>query len=250
VKFTDSRRAAWDTETTSADPTIARIVTAAIIARGGGRPDRTQTWLIDPKVPIPAETTAVHGISTEQAQADGQDPAEALDEIATRLVDAIGWGMPLVAFNHSFDWSVLHYDLIRNNLPTVMDRVGDDAVLPLIDPHVIDKQYDRYVKGKHVRKLKPTAERHGVELTDWHTAEADALAALLIADAQFEKYPQLNNHSPAELFQMQQRWRAEQQASLQTWFRTKASMEQGGDRNKIINGDWPLIPARTEAASA
>jgi len=250
VKFTDARRAAWDTETTSADPITARIVTAAIIARGGDRPDRTQTWLINPGVPIPAETTAVHGITTEQAQADGADPATALDEIATRLVDAIGWGMPLVAFNHSFDWSVLHYDLLRHGLPTVADRVGDDAVLPLIDPHVIDKQLDRYVKGAKQRKLKPTAARYAVELTDWHTAEADAMAALGIADAQFEKWPRLNDHSPAELFQMQQRWRADQQAGLQTWFRTKASMEQGGDRNKVINGDWPLIPARAGAVSA
>jgi DNA polymerase-3 subunit epsilon len=249
MKFSEVRRLAWDTETTGINPTTARIVTAAIIAHGGDRPDRTQTWLINPGVPIPAETTAVHGVSTEQAQADGQDPVEALDEIATRLVDAIGWGMPLVAFNHSFDWSVLHYDLIRNGLPTVADRVGD-AALPLIDPHVIDKQLDRFRKGTGKRKLKPTCEVYGVQLTDWHTAEADAAAALLIADAQFEKYPQLNSHSPAELFALQRRWRAEQQESLQTWFRTKASMEQGGDRNKVIDGSWPLVPARAEGAGA
>jgi DNA polymerase III subunit epsilon len=249
VKFADIRRAGWDTETTGPDPTAARIVTAAFIARGGGRPDRTQTWLINPGVPIPAETTAVHGITTEQAQADGADPATALDEIATRIVDAIGWGMPVVAFNHSFDWSVLHYDLQRHGLPTVAERLDGDPVT-LIDPHVIDKQYDRYVKGAKQRKLKPTAGRYDVELTDWHTAEADAMAALLIAEKQFERYPRLNEYSPAELFEAQRKWRAEQQADLQTWFRTKASMEQGGDRNKVIDGSWPLVPPRAEKAGA
>jgi DNA polymerase-3 subunit epsilon len=55
---------------------------------------------------------------------------------------------------------------------------------------------------------------------------------------------------PADLFAAQQRWRAEQQASLQQWFRTKASPEQGGDPNKVIDGSWPLIPAPRGGESA
>src|SRR5690606_16562316 len=113
-----------------------------------------------------------------------------------------------------------------------------------IDPHVIDKQCDRYVKGSGQRKLKPTCERYGVQLDDWHTAEADALAALLITEAQFERFPQLNDMGPQQLFAAQKAWRAEQQAGLQEWFRTKASPEQGGDPHKVIDGSWPLIPAQ------
>lgn len=250
MKFADIRRAGWDTETTSPDPTQARIVTAAIIVRGGGRPDRTMSWVINPGVPIPAEVAEIHGYDDARVQAEGQDPETALDEIAARLTDAIGWGMPLVAFNTSFDWTVLHYDLQRHGLPTVVDRIGPDTPLPLIDPHVIDKQMDKYVKGSGMRKLKPTCERYGVDLTDWHTADADALAALLIAEKLFERYPQLDQWSPAALFAAQQAWRAEQQAGLQRWFRTKATPEQGGDPSKVIDGSWPLLPAGTEGASA
>ncbi|MEU6279782.1 exonuclease domain-containing protein [Streptomyces sp. NPDC047028] len=241
--FADVRKAAWDTETTGPNPLEDRIVTAAFIVRGGGREDRVFSWLINPGVPIPAEATEVHGIDDARVQAEGQDPETALDEIATNLVRAIQWGMPLIAFNHSFDWSILHHDLVRHGLPTVEERVGLHP-LTLIDPIVIDKQCDRYVKGSGQRKLKPTAERYGVELTDWHTAEADALAALLIAEAQFERFPRLNGMGPAELFTAQQAWRAEQQASLQQWFRTRATPEQGGDPNKVIDGSWPLIPAQ------
>jgi len=247
--FTDVRRLAWDTETTGPNPLEDRIVTAAIIVRGGGREDRVFSWLINPGVPIPAEASEVHGITDAMVQADGQDPKTALDEIATNLARAIEWGMPVVAFNHSFDWSILHYDLARNGLPTVEERVGLNP-LPLLDPHVIDKQVDKYVKGSGMRKLKPTAERYGVELTDWHTAEADALAALLIAEAQFERYPRLNEMGPQQLFAAQKAWRAEQQASLQEWFRTRATAEQGGDPAKVIDGSWPLLPQQRAGGEA
>lgn len=245
MKFTDIRRLAWDTETTGPNPCEDRIVTAAIVVRGGGRPDRDFSFLINPGIPIPEEASAVHGVTDAMVQADGRTPKEALDEIAGQLAAAITWGMPVVAFNQSFDWSILHYDLERNGLATVLERV-DAGPLPLLDPHVIDKQVDKYVKGSGMRKLKPTAERYGVELTDWHTAEADALAALLIAEAQFAKYPQLNDMGPQQLYAAQKAWRAEQQAGLQEWFRTRATAEQGGDPNKVIDGSWPLIPAQRD----
>jgi DNA polymerase-3 subunit epsilon len=246
--FADVRKAAWDTETTGPNPLEDRIVTAAFIVRGGGREDRVFSWLINPGVPIPASATAVHGIDDQVAQERGQDPKTALDEIAANLASAITWGMPLIAFNHSFDWTILHYDLIRNGLPTVEERVGLRP-LTLVDPHVIDKQCLQRLRGSGQRKLKPTAERYGVQLEDWHTAEADALAALLVAEAQFAKYPQLNSMGPQQLFAAQKAWRAEQQAGLQEWFRTKATPDQGGDPNKVIDGSWPLIPAQRGGAA-
>ncbi|MGW2692409.1 exonuclease domain-containing protein [Streptomyces sp. NPDC001296] len=248
--FASVRRSAWDTETTGPDPLNDRIVTAAFIVRGGGRPDRHFSWLINPGIPIPPEATAVHGIDDAKAQAEGQDPKTALDEIATNLFRAAAWSMPVIAFNQSFDWSILHYDLKRHGLPTVEDRLAEyaaDLHLPLIDPHVIDKQCDRYVRGSGMRKLKPTAARYGVELTDWHTAEADALAALLIAEAQFERFPHLNEMGPQQLFAAQRAWRAEQAADLQQYFRT-APPERGGDPNKVIDGSWPLIPTQRGGA--
>ncbi|MET9465839.1 exonuclease domain-containing protein [Streptomyces sp. NPDC006544] len=241
MKFTDVRKLAFDTETTGPDPTQDRIITAALIARGGGLPDKTMSWLINPGIPIPAEATEVHGIDDAKA-ATGADPAAALDDIADHLAKALVYGMPVIAFNLSFDWTVLARDLERHQLPTMAERLPYGAAPTLLDPHVIDKQFDRYVKGTGMRKLKPTAERYGVELTDWHTAEADALAALLIAEAQFERFPLLGGYMPASLFDQQKRWRADQQAGLQQWFRTKATSEQGGDPNKVIDGSWPLIP--------
>jgi DNA polymerase-3 subunit epsilon len=249
VNFTDIRKAAWDTETTGPNPLEDRIVTAAFIVRTPGEDNRVFPWLINPGIPIPPEATAVHGITDAMVQADGRDPKEALEEIAAYLTHAISQGMPVIAFNQSFDWSVLHYDLVRNGLPTMAERVGSGP-LPLVDPHIIDKELYRGVRGSGMRKLKPTADRYGVALSDWHTADADALAALLIAEKQFERYRVLHGFGPLGLFSAQQKWRAEQQASLQKWFREKATAEQGGDPNKVIDGSWPLVPSQRDGGAS
>ncbi|MER6778479.1 MULTISPECIES: exonuclease domain-containing protein [unclassified Streptomyces] len=233
ARFSDVHRFGFDTETTGTDPHEARIVTAAIVRRGGHE-DESRTWVINPGVPIPPESTAIHGVDDARAQAEGEDPTKALEAIAYRLAAAIYRGMPIVAFNASYDWTVLHCELERHGVPTVIDRIGS-CTPTLLDPHVIDKRVDRYVKGSGMRKLKPTAERYGVELTNWHTAEADALAALLIAEAQFERYPHLNDLGPVQLFAAQKAWRAEQQAGLQAYFRRT-------DPNAEVRGEWPLIP--------
>jgi DNA polymerase-3 subunit epsilon len=247
--FATARKAAWDTETTGVNVFEDRIVTAAFIVRTPGQPDRPFTWIINPGVPIPPETTDVHGIDDAKAQAEGADPKPALDEIAGHLTTALSRGMPLVAFNQSFDWSILHYELLRHGLPTIAERLGREPVT-LVDPIVIDKQFDKYVKGSGARKLQPTCDRYGVTIENWHEAQADATAALGLAEAQFEKYPRLNAMSPGALFASQAKWRAEQQAGLQTWFRTKATPEQGGDPNKVIAGEWPLLSAPVEEVSA
>lgn len=234
--FADIRRIGWDTETTGTNVAEDRIVTAAIVVRGGNKPGRTFSYLINPGIPIPEEASELHGVTDAKVQADGRNPKEALDEIATHLAAALAWRMPVVAFNHSFDWSILHHDLVRNGLPTVEERVGDGP-LSLVDPHVIDKQYVQRLRGKGMRKLKPTAERYGVHLEDWHTAEADALAALLIAEAQFAKYQQLNAMGPQHLFAAQRAWRAEQQISLQEFLRQT-------EPEAYCAPEWPLIPAQ------
>ncbi|APY88217.1 DNA polymerase III subunit epsilon [Streptomyces alfalfae] len=248
--FADVRKTAWDTETTGPNPLEDRIVSAAFIVRAPGAEDLVFTWLINPGIPIPAEATAVHGIDDAKVQGEGREPKEALEELASYLAHAINQGMPVIAFNHSFDWSILHYDLLRNGLPTMAERVGPGP-LPLIDPHVIDKELFKYVRGQGNRKLGPTAERYNVALNDWHTADADALAALLIAEEQFVRFArELGHLGPEQLFAAQQRWRAGQQASLQDWFRKKATPEQGGDPNKVIDGSWPLIPAQRTGGDA
>lgn len=242
MKFNQIRRLSWDTETTGTNPLEARIVTAALVVRGGELEDRTFSYLIDPQVPIPPKASAIHGVSTERAQAEGADPKEALEEIAGRLAAALRYGMPVIAFNHSYDWSVLHYDLERNGLPTMAERLETEPYT-LLDPHVIDRQCTPKLRGKGLRKLKPTCERYGVALTDWHTAEADALAALLLTDAQFDYHPQLADMGAQQLYAAQKAWRAEQQAGLQSFLRKT-------DPEAYCAPEWPLVPAQRDGGAS
>jgi DNA polymerase-3 subunit epsilon len=238
MAFTDLRRCGWDTETTSTNPAEARIVTAAIVVRGGGGPDRTFSYLINPQVPIPPETTAIHGIDDAKAQAEGADPYTALEDIANKIAAAIHARMPLVAFNTAYDWSVLHYELVRHGLRTMADRL-DGAPYSLVDPLVLDKQADKYRKGS--RKLQAVAAHYGVHLEDWHEAEADAIAALGIADALYARHPRLDGYDPKRLYLAQQAWREEQQKGLQAHFRKT-------DPSAYCAPEWPLIPQEEVAA--
>jgi DNA polymerase-3 subunit epsilon len=245
MSFATIRKAGFDTETTGSNPDEARIVTAALVVRGGDRPDQDFTWLINPGVPIPEETTEIHGISTEIAQAKGQDPKIALEDIASKLAAALKARMPVIAFNLSYDWTVLDRDLRRHGLATMAERYDGIAAVTLLDPHVIDKQVIPRRKGSGMRKLKPTSEVYEIQLEDWHTAEADALAALRITEAQFERYPQLAQMTPAQLFAAQKQWSREQAESLQAFFRTKPDKA-----NEIVDGSWPLRPFPTAVAAS
>ncbi|GAA0704517.1 exonuclease domain-containing protein [Kitasatospora atroaurantiaca] len=238
--FWTIRKVGFDTETTGTDVERDRIVTAALVFTGGGVEDATVTYLINPGVPIPVEASNVHGVTTEMALA-GQDPAAALSDIADKLVAAVAWDMPVIAFNLPFDFTILDRELIRHGLPTVMSRV-DGAALRLIDPLVIDRQLDRYRRGS--RKLKDVAEHYGVAPQEWHTAEADATAAVHVAEALFARYPQLGAMSAAELIDAQQLWHRRWAADFQTHLR-----ESEKDPGAVIDGAWPLKALPVEVAS-
>ncbi len=123
------RLAAFDLETTGTDTEHDRIVTAAIGLVGGGLDAQQHAWLVDPGVEIPAGATAVHGITTERARAEGRPAAEAVAEIIAVLADQVRAGVPIVAFNARFDLTILDREARRYGLPTlVRQRCAAPAV--------------------------------------------------------------------------------------------------------------------------
>jgi DNA polymerase-3 subunit epsilon len=223
-----------DTETTGVDVETARIVTAALVFYSQDVEHVTRTWLSDVDgEEIPAEAIAVHGVATEQAHAEGQPAADVVDAVACYLVAALKQGQPLVAMNARFDFSVLDRELRRHGLHTLEQRIGR-PVGPVIDPFVLDKQADKFRSGS--RKLEALAAHYGVELSAAHTADADALAAVEVAVAIAEKFPELQVN-PGQLHVWQIKWAADQAASFQTFKRRT-------DPTAVIDGAWPLVPHR------
>jgi DNA polymerase-3 subunit epsilon len=179
----------FDTETTGVDVAGDRIVTAAVVLRVPGRLTDVRTWLLDPGVEIPAEAAAIHGITTRHAREHGRPPAPALEEIARLLAAHQRAGTPLVAYNATFDLSLLDAELARHGLATLPERLGR-PVAPVIDPLVLDRWLDADREGK--RRLGDLCALYGVEgAGELHSADVDVLATLDVLDAQLARHPRL-----------------------------------------------------------
>jgi len=184
------RMVGFDLETTSPLPEEARIVSAAIVLCGGGKPTKTLTLLADPGVEIPEEAAAVHGITTEIARRDGRPAGEVVEAILGALGPPLRAGLPLVVFNARYDLTVAHREARRHGLEPLV--IGDQVV----DPHVADKWLDRYRKSypygvspeqaaargiMSTRTLEGMCVVYGAVLDGAHDAAFDAVAAVRIA---------------------------------------------------------------------
>ncbi|HEY9408482.1 MAG TPA: exonuclease domain-containing protein [Jiangellaceae bacterium] len=232
----------FDLETTGVNVETARIVTAAAVDWKPGDSldtlqDRARLWMANPGIRIPAEATKVHGVTTEQARANGRPAAQVADEIADVLASTLSTGIPVVAMNGRYDFTVLDRELRRYGLRTLWERLGGDTPPgPVIDPYILDKQADKFRPGS--RKLEALAVHYGVTLAAAHTADADALAAVQVAVAIGEKFPQLQV-SAEQLFVWQAWWARQQAAEFQAHLRKT-------DPHAVIDGEWPLIPLTEE----
>lgn len=215
--------AGFDLETTSADPNEARVVTACLVRVEAGCEPAVRSWLIDPGVEIPDEAAQIHGITTSIARERGLPANEAIADLLHQLSELSG-EVPVVAFNAQYDLTVMDREAKRHGFTL-------DEVYPVVDPYVLDKQMARFRRGS--RKLGDVARIYGVELTDWHTAEADALAAVRIVQAMGRLAP---FPGPLDLHERQIRWKWEQQQSLEDYFRRQGTLTEP------VAKEWPVVP--------
>lgn len=239
MSWLDGTMVGFDTETTGVSPQHDRIITAAVITRTPGGEDSSRTWLIDPGVEIPERSTEVHGITTEQARAQGAQPSVALDEIAEALVAALREGHPIVAFNAQYDLTIIENELVRHGLPTLADRLGRE-VRPVVDPLVLDRHLDRYRKGK--RKLIDLCTLYAVPVVadDLHAADADVTATLDLVGALAKAFPAMRNVDLDALH--------DQQASAHhDWaVRFGAFLKSKGETHDLPDPTWPVAAPAAE----
>ncbi|MFF4396351.1 3'-5' exonuclease [Streptomyces sp. NPDC001480] len=222
----------FDLETTGTDPREARIVTGAVIEVRAGQPIGRREWLADPGVEIPADAVAVHGISNERAAAEGAPADRVADAIADVLAGYWRTGVPVVAYNAAFDLTLLSAELRRHGLPSLSDRLGGLDPAPVVDPYTIDREVDRYRRGK--RNLEAVCAEYGVVLDSAHDATADALAAARLATAIADRHPKIAALGPALLHRRQIEWYAAWAADFQNFLRGK------GDAEAVVDGRWPM----------
>jgi DNA polymerase-3 subunit epsilon len=249
--------AGFDLETTGVDVETDRVVTAAYADLTPGRPPDLWHRLCNPGVDIPEGATAVHGITTERARADGCAAAELLATTVGLLAGTLKAGTPIVGMNIAFDLTILDRDCRRHGVTPLGELVTDIA--PVVDVLVVDKWVDQYRPGS--RKLTALAERYRVRLDAAHNAAEDCLAACRVAwrigtlahmpasqlrraftdrpDWQFtqprNRFAVLGAMPLMELHWAQARWRAEQAASLEEYLRRT-------DEGARVDPWWPVRP--------
>lgn len=233
-----TRLGVLDTETTAPDPEEARTVTACIGAVGGGEATQVVQRLVNPGVEIPQGAIDVHGITNEHAVTNGLDPAVVIDEVVNWLEDWWAAGLPVVAFNASYDLTVIDRDARRH-----LGRPLDTRAALVIDPFVIDRRFDKYRKGK--RTLTAMCEHYGVRLDGAHDATADAVAAARVAFRLAQRWDRLAAMDLAELHDAQARWHAERQQDYRAYL-----VREGKPGAEDVDEQWPIRARQMEGAAA
>lgn len=255
------RMVAFDTETTGVDLDADRIVTAAVIHLGGGRPTEHavgtggQPLMLDPGIPIPDDATRVHGITTERARAEGIPAAEGIRTIVAELANAAASGLPIVAMNAAYDLTLLDREARRHGITPLTER---GLTVHVLDPMVIDKHVDRYRRGK--RTLTALCEHYAAPLDDAHNAAADALGTARVLyrlgqrsqmtvdqlerlgyrDDAITRWHLLGAMTIPKLHSAQIDWAREQAESLAAYFRRQGKHNSATS----VRGTWPLIPVQ------
>jgi DNA polymerase-3 subunit epsilon len=219
----------FDLETTGVDVARDRIVTAHVgVIDADGHVVDARDWLADPGVAIPAGATAIHGITTAHARAHGRPASDVVTEVVDALAGLFAAGLPVVAYNAPYDFSLLRHEALRHGVPALADPG------PIIDPLVVDKRYDRYRRGK--RTLSVVAAHYAVRLDGAHEASADAVAAGRVAQAIADRYAAWLPPTLAELHTRQIGWARSQAESLTEYFVRIGRL----DPDDVVDGRWPV----------
>lgn len=224
----------FDLESTGTNTREDRIVQWCAALGAPGYEHQVMSGFVNPGIPIPQGAIDIHGITDEYARRYGTDPATGVELCASEVAGAIKARIPLTGHNLSYDFALLHWECVRNGLPTVLERTGG-VIMPVFDLYVLDKEVDRYRGGKGCRKLGAVAAIYGVPLTQAHDAIADCHAATQCIRVIGERYPRIGNTGPMLLHTVQVDWRAQQCADLQHYFRTKA-----GKPEAYVDPCWPI----------
>jgi DNA polymerase-3 subunit epsilon len=236
--WADGPMSPFDVESTGTDVENDRIVTATVMTIIGSTP-RVRSWLINPGIDIPAEATAVHGITTEHARAHGTPAPEAIAQIRQALADELYAGRPLVIYNSPFDTTMFDRECRRYGIePLGALRVP----FRVIDPLVLDRAVDPYRRGS--RKLVDVARHYGVTLSekDAHTSDGDCLATARVAWC-------IAKRTPAGRMDLDQLQVFQREAHAR-WAENFESYLRRQGKDDVIPRHWPTVPFALSGAVA
>ena len=161
----------FDLETTGTNVGADRIIEIAIIKMLPDGTEASKTWVLNPEMPIPLETSLIHGFYDEQVQ-DKPDFKVVGAEIAEFFGDA-----DLAGYNsNKFDIPMLMEEFLRAGIPFDLDNrhfVDVQNIFHQMEQRTLKAAYQFYCKK---------------DMQNAHSAEADTRATMEVLLAQVERY--------------------------------------------------------------
>lgn len=164
----------FDLETTGINVGKDRIVEICILKVNPDASRESKTWKVNPEMPIPKESSAIHGIYDEDVA-----NAPTFKDIASKILEMIS-GSDLGGFNSNrFDVPLLAEELLRAGLDFDLSKfklVDAQTIYHKMEPRNLSAAYHFYCQKT---------------LENAHSAEADVLATFEVLDAQVGHYEDL-----------------------------------------------------------
>lgn len=164
----------FDLETTGTNVGKDRIVEICILKVNPDASRESKTWKVNPEMPIPKESSAIHGIYDEDVV-----NAPTFKEIASKILEMIS-GSDLGGFNSNrFDVPLLAEELLRAGHDFDLSKfklVDAQTIYHKMEPRNLSAAYNFYCQKT---------------LENAHSAEADVLATFEVLDAQVGHYEDL-----------------------------------------------------------
>ena len=165
----------FDLETTGTSILHDRIVEISMLKIDTSNEQEIKTLRINPGVPIPLESSLIHGIYDDEI---ANSPS--FNQVGKNIYDFLK-GCDLAGFNVvKFDIPVLVEEFLRTNIDFDISKkkiVDAQRIFHLMEKRNLSSAYQFYCNK---------------DLTDAHSAEADTVATYEVLLAQIEKYDQSN----------------------------------------------------------
>lgn len=166
----------FDLETTGINIVKDRIVEISFLKVHPNGKEESKTRRINPGMPIPAESTAIHGITDEDVK-----DCPTFKKIAKSLAAQIE-GCDLAGFNSNrFDIPLLAEEFIRADVDIDLNKrkfVDVQTIFHKMEQRTLSAAYKFYCDKS---------------LENAHTAEADTMATYEVLKAQLDRYEELQN---------------------------------------------------------
>ena len=166
----------FDLETTGINIVKDRIVEISYVKVFPNGKEESKTLRINPGMPIPPESTAIHGITDEDVK-----DCPLFKDVAKTLAAQFE-GCELAGFNSNrFDIPLLAEEFLRAGVNIDLSRrkfIDVQTIFHKMEQRTLSAAYKFYC---------------GKSLENAHTASADTMATYEVLKAQLDKYPELEN---------------------------------------------------------